>query len=66
MYSKYTAHITSNGSQKYKVSKFGYDWTKLKVTIYSMNTAHISSKGSHFLTAGVVVYWTYKVNKNPA
>jgi hypothetical protein len=31
-----------------------------KVTMY---TAHISSNGSHFLMARVLVYWTYKVSK---
>ena len=31
-----------------------------KVTMY---TARISSKGCHFLTARVLVYWTYKVSK---
>ena len=31
-----------------------------KVTMY---TAHISSNGSHFLTARVLVYWTYKDSK---
>ena len=31
-----------------------------KVTMY---TAHISSNGSHFLTARVLVYWIYKVSK---
>ena len=31
-----------------------------KVTMY---TAHISSNGSHFLTARVLVYWTYMVSK---
>ena len=29
----------------------------------TMYTAHISSSGSHFLTARVLVYWTYKVSK---
>ena len=29
----------------------------------TMYAAHISSNGSHFLTAGVLVYWTYKVNQ---
>ena len=32
------------------------------VTMYSTYTAHISSNGSHFLTAMVMVYWTYKVS----
>ena len=31
-----------------------------KVTIY---TAHISSNGSHFLPAGFLEYWPYKVSK---
>ena len=31
-----------------------------KVTIY---TAHISSNGSHFLPAGFLEYWSYKVSK---
>ena len=33
------------------------------VTMYSKSTAHIRSNGSHFLTARVVVYWTYKDSK---
>ena len=33
------------------------------VTMYSNYTAHISSNGSHFLTAGFLVYYTYKVSK---
>ena len=31
-----------------------------KVTMYTVN---ISSNGSHFFTASVLVYWTYKVSK---
>ena len=73
MYSKYTAHIGSNGSHfltarvlvywTYKVSKFGYGQTKWMVTMYSKYAAHVRSNGSHFLTASVLVYWTYKVSK---
>ena len=73
MYSKYTAHVSSNGSNflavrvfkywTYKVSKFGYGGTKWMITMYSNYTAHISSNGSHFLMARVLVYWTYKVSK---
>ena len=31
--------------------------------MYSKYTAHVRSKGSHFLTAGFLVYCTYKVSK---
>ena len=31
--------------------------------MYSKYAAHISSNGSHFLTAGFLGYYTYKVNK---
>ena len=44
-------------------SKFGYGQTKWMVTMYSKYTAHMSSNGSHLLTAWVLVYWTYKVSK---
>ena len=73
MYSKYTAHISSNGSHfltarvlvywTYKVSKFWYGRTKWMASIYSKYTAHISWNGSHFLMARVLVYWTYRVRK---
>ena len=32
--------------------------------MYSKSTAHVRSNGSHFLTAGLFMYWTYKVKKN--
>ena len=31
--------------------------------MYSKSTAHMRSNGSHFLTAGLIMYWTYKVKK---
>ena len=46
-----------------KVSKLGYGWTKLLVTMYSKYTAHISSNRSQFLTTLFLMYWTYKVSK---
>ena len=59
MYSKHTAHISSNGSHlrtarvlvywTYKVSKFGYGRRKWAASIYSKYTAHIILNGSHFL-----------------
>ena len=45
------------------VSKFGFERTKWTVTMYFKYTAHISSNGSHSLTARVSVYWTYNVSK---
>ena len=69
----YTAHISSNGSHlltawflvywTYKVSIFGYGWTKLMVTVYPKYIACISSNKSHFLTAWFLVYWNYKDSK---
>ena len=38
---------------RYKVCRVGYDRTKLEVTTHSKYAAHISSYGSHFLTAGL-------------
>ena len=32
--------------------------------MYSKSTAHMRSNGSHFLTVGLFMYWTYKVKKN--
>ena len=32
-------------------------------TMYSKYTAHLSSNGSHFLSARILVYWTNKVSK---
>ena len=43
-------------NRAYKVSKNGYGRTKLDVTMYTKYTAHVSSNGSHFLTAGFFVY----------
>ena len=31
--------------------------------MYSQSTAHMRSNGSQFLTAGLFMYWTYKVKK---
>ena len=46
---RYTAHISSNGSHflaagfsvycAYRVSKIGYGWTKLEVTMYNAHTS---------------------------
>ena len=68
MHSKYTAHISSNGSHfltagflgyyTYKVTKNGYIGQS-----YCEYTANISSNGSHFLMAWFLVYCTYKVTK---
>ena len=44
----------------YVRGKFGIVYTKHSSTTYS---AHISSNGSHFWTAGFLVYWILKVKK---
>ena len=41
----------------------GIDGQSEFVPMYSKYTAHISSNGSHFLMARVLVYWTNKVSK---
>ena len=66
MYSKYSAHVSSNGNHfltagllvylTYRVCKIRYGQTKLEVTMYSKYTAHVSSNGNHFLAAGFLVY----------
>ena len=43
--------IRPGNDEPYKVIQFGYDQTKLMVTMYSKHTVHISLNGSHFLTA---------------
>ena len=35
----------------------------LKFIMYSKSTANMRSDGSHFLTAGLFMCWTYKVKK---
>ena len=51
MYSKYSPH-----SESYHITT----GELIKVIMY---TAHIGSNGSNFLTAKVLVYWTYMVSK---
>ena len=40
-----------------------YRVTKGHLFNFTINTAHTSSNGSHFLSAGFLEFWPYKVSK---
>ena len=67
MYSKYAAHVSSNGSQfvtagflvyatYIRSEKLAMIRQKIDNTMYSKYATHISSNLSHFLKAGFLVY----------